>query len=218
MRPRRDNYYRGNNRGGKFSSILAIALIIVGIGVLAKTKDTPNDKSINGVKHSQTANSASDSQLNNTQNSIVDETQTAGKEVEAYHIGDEILVETNNGKYSLCITGVSETPDRNQFSDKQADRAVIIDYKFENISHSTDFQNYHNDELFISELDFSMYDADGERLETYPAEVKYAKSVSIGHKSSGQMAYALNNSQNYIEAEYHDNMFMSSDFTIILEW
>lgn len=63
-----------------------------------------------------------------------------------------------------------------------------------------------------------MYDADGNVLETYPADTKYASAVSPGHKSSGQMAYALNNSTNYIEAEYHDNMFMASDLTVILEW
>ena len=63
-----------------------------------------------------------------------------------------------------------------------------------------------------------MYDAEGNVLETYPVDTKCAQGVSPGHKSSGQMAYALNNSSNYIEAEYHDNFLMSSDFTIELEW
>lgn len=63
-----------------------------------------------------------------------------------------------------------------------------------------------------------MYDADGNVLKTYPASTDYAQAVSPGHKSSGQMAYTLNNSTNYIEAEYSDNIFMRSDFTIELEW
>lgn len=63
-----------------------------------------------------------------------------------------------------------------------------------------------------------MYDSDGNVLETYPVDIQYASAVSPGHKSSGQMAYARNNSDNYIEAEYHDNIFEGSDFTIELIW
>lgn len=43
----------------------------------------------------------------------------------------------------------------------------------------------------ILDWDFKMYDSDGNVLETYPVDVQYASAVSPGHKSSGQMAYAL---------------------------
>lgn len=179
---------------------------------LSNSESKSNDKSKSSNNAQNNNSKIEDSGLQ------IEESKPVEQEKKTYHIGDDILVETDAGSYSLCITGVSETSDRNQFSDQQADRVVIIDYNFKNISHSTDFGDYHNDELHIGDFDFSMYDADGEILETYPANIKYAQAVSVGHKSSGQMAYALNNNQNYIEAEYHDNIFMGSNFTIILEW
>lgn len=189
----------GNNKTGVDSSV-------------SKSESQNNDKSESSDNAQDNSSKIGDLGLQ------VEESKPVRQEKKTYHIGDEILVETDEGSYSLCITGVSETSDRNQFSDKQADRVIIIDYRYENISHATEFGDYYNDELHIGDFDFSMYDADGEVLETYPVDTKYAQAVSVGHKSSGQMAYALNNSQNYIEAEYHDNMFMGSDFTIILEW
>ena len=155
---------------------------------------------------------------NVTDDSATDEIKTTQNKKTIYHIGDVIDVKSDNGEYKLCITNITETNDRNQFSDTQADRVVIIDYEYENIDYNVEFGDYKNNELSISSWDFSMYDADGNILDTYPADRKYAKSVSPGHKSSGQMAYALNNSSNYIEAEYHDNFLTSSDFTIELQW
>lgn len=66
-----------------------------------------------------------------------------------------------------------------------------VDYSFENISYNVEFGDYHNNEKGISDWDFKMYDSDGNVLETYPVDVQYASAVSPGHKSSGQMAYAL---------------------------
>lgn len=165
---------------------------------------------INGINN-KTSVESSISKHENKSKSQVKKNKVDKKEKKTYHIGDSILVKTDEGSYSLRITGVRETSDRNEFSDTKADRVVIIDYKYKNISQS-------DDELYISDMDFSMYDADGEALETYPADTKEASGVSVGHKSSGQMAYALNNNKNYIEAEYSDNFLMGSDFTIILKW
>lgn len=172
---------------------------------------------INGINN-KTGVESSVSKSQNKKSKTSTKKNTSKKNKKTYHIGDSILVRTDSGSYSLRITGVRETSDRNEFSDTKADRVVIIDYKYKNISHSTEFGDYHNDELYISDLDFSMYDADGEALETYPADIKEASGVSVGHKTSGQMAYALNNNKNYIEAEYSDNFLMGSDFKIILKW
>lgn len=225
-----------NNRDACAWAAIIISVISLGIYALAIMTGMMDDvessvKEKTGIESSiKDDNIDNSSDKNNTDSSVQtddseiksDTNNTKGKssnqERKTYHIGDEILVETDEGSYSLCITGITETSDRNQFSDKQADRVVIIDYQYENISHDTQFGDYYNDELYISDIDFSMYDADGNAMETYPTDIKYPQAVSIGHKSSGQMAYALNNDKNYIEAEYHDNMFMGSDFTIILEW
>lgn len=211
---------------GGLTTILAVALLIVGVGILFKTNDNTKDKNSDTthrvVGHNQN-NDADTNTADNQQNYDNNAENSPKQEIksEAYHIGDEIIVDTKNGSYSLCITGVHETDSRNQFWDKQADRVVAIDYKYENISHAveSDFLDYSNNELFISEMDFKMYDADGNLMETYPADItNYPRAVSPGHKVSATMAYALNNDQNYIEAEYHDKASSDSDFTIELEW
>ena len=57
-------------------------------------------------------------------------------------------------------------------------------------------------------------------LEDYPIyDIKYSDTVGVGRKSSGEMAFALNNSSNYLELEYYDNVWnSSSDCIIKLEW
>lgn len=128
-----------------------------------------------------------------------------------YKIGDVIKVTTSDGSYSLTITGVHETKDRNQFSDVKADRVIILDYSYENIDV--------DDELYIFESNFKAYDAENNSLETYPADTKSAKSISAGRKTEGQMAFALNSKSNKVELEYFDNMFNDNrDCLIVVEW
>lgn len=142
---------------------------------------------------------------------VVDGDEDTDQEEEVYKIGDVIKVSTSNGSYSLTITGVTETDERNEFSDTKADRIIIVDYAYENIDV--------DDELYIFESNFKAYDADNNSLETYPADIKSADSISAGRKTTGQMAFALNNSTNKIELEYFDNMFNDSkDCLIVLEW
>ena len=142
---------------------------------------------------------------------VVDGDEDNDQEEEVYKIGDVIKVSTSNGSYSLTITSVTETDERNEFSDTKADRVIIVDYAYENIDV--------DDQLYIFESNFKAYDADNNSLETYPADIKSADSISAGRKTTGQMAFALNNSTNKIELEYFDNMFNDSkDCLIVLEW
>lgn len=128
-----------------------------------------------------------------------------------YNLNEDVYITNSDGEYRLKIIGISETTERNQFSDTQADRVVIISYEYENISLSND--------LYISTWDFKAYDSDNNALETYPADTKYSNSISLGRKTDASMAYALNNSNNYIELEFYDNMFNSSSNCIFkLEW
>lgn len=130
---------------------------------------------------------------------------------EIYKVGDTIKVNTSNGSYSLTVSGVSETKERNEFSDIKADRVIIIDYSYENIDVP--------EELYIFESNFKAYDADNNALESYPANIKSSDSIGAGRKTSGQMAFALNNDTNKIELEYFDNMFNDTkDCLIVLEW
>lgn len=126
-----------------------------------------------------------------------------------YKIGDEVIID-NDGQYKLIITDVTETSERNEFSDKNPERVVVITYSYENISQDTD--------LYISDMNFKAYDKDNNAMETYPVDFDFPSSVSAGRKASGKMAFGLNSQENYIELEYYDNMFLSSDCKIVLEW
>lgn len=129
----------------------------------------------------------------------------------AYAIGDEIIIKNDSGEYKLTITGVEETDDRNEFADSTPERVIIISYAYENISHNSD--------LYISEMNFKAYDKDNNAMDTYPlSTVEYPDSISTGRKTSAQLAYGLNSSDNYVELEFYDNMFLDSDCKIALEW
>ena len=139
-------------------------------------------------------------------------TESEKKELKTYKINEDIVVTKDEGKYRIRITNVEETTRRNQFSDIQAQKVVLISYEYENMTMEND--------LSVSELGFKLYDKDNNKLETYPdINQKYGGSVSKGRKTSSVDAYALNNDNNYIELEYYDNMFNSKpDFKVILEW
>lgn len=148
--------------------------------------------------------SATTSETQNTEQPIVTK--------KTYGLKDDIYITNDNGEYRLKITGIRETTDRNQFSDIVADRVVIISYEYENISLS--------DDLYISDYDFKVYDADNNSLDDYPLyNIDFSDTVGVGRKSLGEMAFALNNGSNYLELEYYDNMWnSSSDCIIKLEW
>lgn len=55
-------------------------------------------------------------------------TTSKTKEITTYKLNDDIYVTNSHGKYRIKFTGVSETDDRNSFSDKQADRVILVEY------------------------------------------------------------------------------------------
>ena len=191
-----------------------IALIVGAFDSLTESVSPNNNKVTTTVENSNSSK--------NDKEPLDEVTETkpteSVKKPEIYHIGETLNISTENGDYELTITGVKETDERNPFSEEPADRVIIIDYEFKNISYEESYGDYYNNQINISEMNFNMYDADGNALDTYPATTKYAQSITPGHKSSGQMAYALNNDKNFIEAEYYDNMFLGSTLVIELEW
>ena len=147
-------------------------------------------------------------------NAVTSDTQgssTPSVNKKIYGLNEDVYITNDSGEYRLKITGIKETSERNQFSDVEANRVVIISYEYENISLT--------DDLYISDYDFKVYDKDNNNLETYPADTKYSSSVGVGRKSSGEMALALNNNNNYMEVEFYDNMWnSSSDCIFKIEW
>ncbi len=178
---------------------------------------TSSQTMINGNKVSSTTQQANtlDSKAEQASTNVNKEEpttqQTEEKKKNVYTLGDTINISTKEGDYNLRIDKIMETSDRNRFSDKKADRVVIIDYSYENISQE--------ENLYIFDSHFKAYDKGGNSLETYPVSTKSPEQISIGRKTSGQMAFALNDTNNYIELEFYDNMFASKrDCLITLEW
>ena len=121
---------------------------------------------------------------------------------------------TNNGDYILRLDKVYESDYRNQYTDTQADRVIIIDYTVENINYEGSL----NGKLSISNYNFDMYDADGYSLEDYYVSSESVNDISPGHKGTGKLAIALNNDTNYIELEYKDNVFLGTIGTFEVIW
>lgn len=117
-------------------------------------------------------------------------------------IGETAYINDENGVKSMAITidNVKLTDERNQFSEKEAEKVVVIEYTYENIA---DEEN-----LYVFDSNFKVYDASGNVLETYPAGAeKYPQAISKGKKCTANMSFALNNESNNLELEFYDNMF-----------
>ncbi|MBQ9625006.1 MAG: DUF4352 domain-containing protein [Clostridia bacterium] len=157
------------------------------------------------------SSNVSTSNTNNDSGNSANTEQSKGAEISTYKLNEDIFITNSSGKYRVKFTKISETKDRNEFSDTKADRVVIIEYEYENLEL--------NEDLYVSEMSFKLYDKSNEQLETYPVDTKYASNISKGRKTTASVAYALNNSENYIELEYYDNMFNSKpDCKVVFEW
>ena len=74
------------------------------------------------------------SSSNVTTSTNSDGTTSSTNELTTYKLNEDIYVTNSSGKYRIKFTKISETSERNEFSDKQANRVVIIEYEYENIS------------------------------------------------------------------------------------
>lgn len=127
-----------------------------------------------------------------------------------YKMNDAILIKSFSGEYKLKVTGVEETKERNEYSDKKADRVVIVTFEYENISV---------DGLVLSSHNFRLYDKQGNELQSYPiVDTLDGDYIAPGEKSKATMALALNSKNNYIKANFFDELFGEVSATIELKW
>lgn len=128
-----------------------------------------------------------------------------------YKLNEDIYITNSHGKYRVKFTGITETEDRNEYSEKEANRVVLIEYEYENVDMDED--------LYVSDINFKVYDKDNNSMETYPVDYKFPSNIGSGRKATASIAYALNNDNNYIELEFYDNCFNDkADCKVILEW
>ncbi len=130
--------------------------------------------------------------------------QDKSEESTVFGIGETVYLSDANGVkvMSLTIDSAKLIEARNSYSEKQADKVVVIDYTYENIGSE--------ENLNVFSSHFKIYDATGNVLETYPAGAdKHSQPISAGKKCSANMSFALNNESNELEIEYYQNMFNS---------
>ena len=126
-------------------------------------------------------------------------TETHEVEENRGQLGDTIYITTSSGDYELTFTNAYYTDERNEYSSTLADKVIILEYEYKNISYENKFL----DGLFICEgTHYKVYDGDGYSLEIYPANLPYHQdSVSKNRSSKGSEAFAVIGDQTHYEIE-----------------
>ena len=126
-----------------------------------------------------------------------------------FGLNETVPMTTTYGDYEITFTDAYFTDERNQFSDTQADKVLIIVYEYKNVSYVPDY----TDGLFICEgLDYKVYGEDGFSLETYPASLPYYQdTVNVGRSSKGSEAFAVVGDQHHFEIELGSNVIVEFD-------
>lgn len=117
-----------------------------------------------------------------------------------YTIGDRIVFDDD---YALTIISVKETDERNEFSEKEVEQVLIIEYLYENLSS--------DDEIYISEMEFKLVDEGGNMMDTYPVDAAHSPEYTPkGAKTLASFAVGTTSKSQKIDMHYYDNFFSSS--------
>ena len=101
-------------------------------------------------------------------------------------IGEPWIVD---GQWELMITGVTETEDRNEYSDKDPGAVYIVDYCYTNLGYEADYW----DGLFLS-LDDTIVDASGKMGYSYPGSTVYSpQETPVGATCKAQACIGVDN-------------------------
>lgn len=112
----------------------------------------------------------------------------------------EVSLKSQEGNYSLNVTAVYDTkPDTDSLEAPEAQRVVVVVYEYTNadILHG----------LSITESHFKAYDYASKELELYPQKGLFEPSeVGQSGTFTASVAFALNNSQNYVKIEFYNDI------------
>lgn len=164
--------------------------------------NTINVEFLNNTKINKKANIRSDKEAHQTMKVIHLCKEIDKRYMKKLNIGETVYLPNKDSvkTYSLTINNVKFIKERNKYSEKKADKVVEIEYTYENISM--------DEELFIYDHNFKIYDADENRLETYPiAGHKFPQLISKGNKCTATMVFALNHNIDSIEAKFYFNPY-----------
>lgn len=126
-----------------------------------------------------------------------------------FGLNETVPMTSNYGDYEITFTDAYFTDDRNQFSDTQADKVLIVVYEYKNVSYVPDY----TDGLWICEgVHYQVYGEDGFALETYPADIPYYQDeVTEGRSSRGSEAFAVVGDQHHFEIELAKDVIVEFD-------
>lgn len=126
-----------------------------------------------------------------------DASETESATNSTYAVGQKVTLPAKNGSFTLTVTSVEETDNRNEFTDKQPKHVILIKYQYENIDVDQDIN--------LSTLSLKAYDSDGNLLDTYPAaESELSQTISAGGKTSACVAYGVDSDSKYIKLQYYN--------------
>lgn len=122
-----------------------------------------------------------------------EEGERRAAESKVYGIGETWTVD---GLWSLTFTSVSQTDDRNRYSDKTPEQVILLNYDYENIGYKGTVQD-----LYISGSSFQIIDGNGEVSDSYPGRItNHPQEVPVGAKCIGaQECIGLNNTSEKIK-------------------
>ncbi|NFO55931.1 DUF4878 domain-containing protein [Clostridium botulinum] len=138
-----------------------------------------NDDSLStlliGMKASTFDNKKSDDNKNN--------------DIKEMILNEPFTVDTEHGTYTLTIESATATDKRNEFSEKQVTKVVMLNYTYANESFGTET----NQDLYIDEFAFQVLDDEGNVLSTYPVfdENRNPKNTPVGGKCKASVTYGI---------------------------
>lgn len=115
---------------------------------------------------------------------------------------DEVVTysEDDVDLYTFKVNSVKLTEERNEFSEKEVEQVVVINYTYENINDP--------DGVYVSSINFTVIDEDGNVSETYPAGSEvYPQDAPIGAKSHGEESYGLIHESSSIKFHFNPSIF-----------
>ena len=124
---------------------------------------------------------------------------SSGDDIKKCKLGDTINVSTSSDEYTLKVTSIKETKERNEYADEKPAQVFLIDYTY--VCNKT------NNGLYLSDMYFKIIDEQGEIGYTYPIDTKSPQSITAGTTCKAQMAFGVNNKSKSIKLQFYDNMF-----------
>lgn len=134
------------------------------------------------------------------------------KKKNTYSMNEDIPITNSVCDIKIKFLDVYETKERNEFADDKPKRVIFLKFQYENISCKNG--------VYIDNSNLRVYGKDSILLNTYPLKnSKIANTISIGRKDVFEVAYGLNDDNNYLEVEIYnktDSKFSSKK--AVLEW